>query len=100
MNEHTKEILDLYDNDIKVLDISNKEIKGELDLAKFKKLGKLYCQNNEITSLCNISGYLRYINCSNNLITSLMNLDYTLKKIKFDGNPIKALHLLTFKMPI
>ena len=63
-----------YKNNIKILNISNKNIKGILDLNKFKYLKELNCSTNEITEIINIPNSLKYLNCSNNKISSLLNL--------------------------
>jgi hypothetical protein len=38
-------------NDIKKLDISNKNLEGELDLSEFVNLEELYCSSNRLTFL-------------------------------------------------
>ena len=38
MNDYTEFLLSKYNSDIKILDISNKNIKGILDLKKYKEL--------------------------------------------------------------
>ena len=64
-------ILNNYSSKTKILDISNKNIEGILDLDQFQKLEKLDCSNNKITKIINIPITLKYLNCSSNLITSL-----------------------------
>lgn len=77
-------------DDIKILNIQNKNIKGTIDLCKFTKLEELYCSDNQITDIINIPNSLQILNCSNNKIISLklpnkfVGLDYT-------KNPLKQL---------
>ena len=39
------------DKSIKQLDLSNKNLEGELDLSDFPNLEELYCSNNQLTNL-------------------------------------------------
>ena len=68
MELDTIELLKLFDSNILEIDISNKNIKGKLNLLKFNNLIKLKCQNNKITCIYNIPNSLEYLDCSNNLI--------------------------------
>lgn len=72
MNKNTKSIIDAYNNDIIELDISNKNIKGILNLSKFKKLTKLNCSNNNINKIIGIKNLIE-INCSHNKIAILLD---------------------------
>ena len=60
----TKKILNKYDDDTQKMDISNKNIKGLLDLGEFKKIKILDCSNNKITQIINIPLKLEYLDCS------------------------------------
>jgi len=91
MNNDTIKLLDKYDKNIKFLNISNKNIKGILDLKKFKKLNKLYCYSNEITKIINLPENLKCLDCSNNKIQILNNINF-LKNINCKSNPIKILY--------
>jgi Leucine-rich repeat (LRR) protein len=68
MNKETKIILENYDTTSIELDLSNKNIQRTLSLNKFKKLEKINCSNNQITSLIAIPKNIKSIKCSNNLI--------------------------------
>ena len=58
----TQKILNNYDFNARKIDISNKNIKGILDLSKFKKIKILDCSNNKITQIINIPSTLEYLN--------------------------------------
>lgn len=51
-----------------VLDISNNNLTGTIDLGRFKYLYYLDCSNNKIEKLDNLTDILCRINCSNNRI--------------------------------
>lgn len=72
MNKLTKSILEQYDDNIKELDISNKNITGIIDLSRFKNLIKLNCSGNKITTI-NGSKFITNINYSNNSIKFISN---------------------------
>ena len=76
MNENTIKLLNNYNKNTEILNISNKNIKGILDLANFKELTELYCYSNEITEIINIPTFLEYLNCSNNKIQKLGNINF------------------------
>ena len=77
MNNITINILSNYDKNTKIIDISNKKIKGILCLDDFENLEYLDCSFNEITEINKLSSSLKNLNCSNNKIVKLNNLpDY------------------------
>lgn len=76
MNFFTKVIISEYKNDITDLIISNKNIKGLLDLSKFNNLKKLDCSNNIITEIINFPNTLEILLCYNNKIKSF-DIKYT-----------------------
>ena len=90
MNNNTKSILDLYNDDIIELDISNKNIKGYLNLSKFKKLKKLNCSNNNITKIIGIKN-LTNIDCSNNKIIKLSDGLFFSSQNNITTNPIEEI---------
>ena len=51
METYTTELLNTCDTNIKILDISHKNIEGVLDLDKFTNLEELYCDCNKLTTL-------------------------------------------------
>lgn len=74
MNDYTNNLLKKYKNDIKILNISNKNIEGILDLEQFNNSKELNCSTNKITEIINIPNSLKYLNCCNNKIDSSLNL--------------------------
>jgi hypothetical protein len=93
MNNSTKSLLDLYDENIDELDLSNKNINGVLDLSKFKKLKKLNCSHNQITKIINSSIDLD-LDCSyNNIKFVSWKKDFSNKNllINITTNPIKII---------
>ena len=64
MNIITIELLNKYDKNTKILEISNKDIIGILCLNDFKKLEELNCSFNEITEIINLPYTLKYLTIS------------------------------------
>ncbi len=60
MEEFTIQLLNSFDKSIKLLNISNKNIIGKLDLSGFNKLEILNCSHNKITKIHNIPVRLKY----------------------------------------
>ncbi len=83
------DILDQFANDVTEINISCKNIEGELDFKKFTKLTKLKCNNNMITSLNNLPNSLIELDCDSNEITSLDNLPNSLTKLCCWSNSVK-----------
>lgn len=106
-------INDYHENSLQLV-LSNKNIKGLLDLIKFKLLVKLICAGNNITQIINFSETITHIyynnnsitnldilhpnliflGCSNNLITELRNLPMSLKYLHCNNNLITNLDFL------
>ena len=87
----TNNILKKYKTNAKEINISNKNIEGILDLQVFEELEELYCSNNKITKIINISHNLKYINCSKNDIVELDEISNNLTGINCKSNPLKKL---------
>ena len=58
MTNNSDQILNSCSNDIVELNISDKNIVGNLNLAKFTSLKILHCKLNKIISLSNLSNFL------------------------------------------
>lgn len=67
-------------DDCVIIDISNKNIKGILDLTRFIKLEELNCAHNQITRIINIPTSLIKLNCEYNCIDCLLELPYEHKR--------------------
>ena len=86
--------LNSLSEDILTLDIIGKGIEFLPDLTRFKKLKKLNCHNNKLTSLSNLPQKLEILYCTNNQITSLSNLPQSLKELYCANNQITSLYNL------
>ena len=64
-------ILDNFLSNVEEIYINNKKVIGDLDFLRFTKLKKIYCSNNQITSLINLPKTLVQIICINNNINKL-----------------------------
>lgn len=75
----------------KILNLSDLDIRGTLDLSRFRYLEELDCSNNLITNIINLPRRLKKLDCSNNLIEKFhFNLGI-IKYINMQSNPIKNL---------
>jgi hypothetical protein len=75
----------------KILNLSNFDIRGTLDLSRFRDLEELDCSNNLITNIINLPRGLKKLDCSNNLIEKFhFNLD-VIRCVNLQLNPIKHL---------
>ena len=71
MNNDLINLLNKYNSDTKIIDISNKNIEGILDLSNFIMLRELYCQHNKITQIIFPNTFISYLDCSHNKIIKL-----------------------------
>ncbi len=74
IKKNTLNILLTLDINSKILDLSNKKIKGILHCCIFENLKELNCSNNQISELL-LPFYLENIDCSNNKIVKLFLSD-------------------------
>jgi hypothetical protein len=88
-------IIEIYLNslseDILILDVSGRSITSLPNLTRFKNLQKLYCFNNELTSLPSLPQNLEELYCSNNKLTSLPSLPQNLQKLYCCSNKLTLL---------
>jgi Leucine-rich repeat (LRR) protein len=89
MNKITRSILELYDENITELDISNKNIIGIISLSKFKKLKKINCSHNQITKINDNKNI--DINCSYNNIKFISYKNYFNEPTNITTNPIEEI---------
>ena len=61
--------------DTNCIDVSYKGLTYLPDLSRFKKLKRLYCNDNLITVIPNLNDTIEVINCKNNQLTELPELD-------------------------
>jgi hypothetical protein len=71
MEEDTILLLNTFNPNIEILNISNENIIGILNLNKFKKIKILNCSNNKITCIQNIPKTIINLDCSYNNITCI-----------------------------
>jgi Leucine-rich repeat (LRR) protein len=78
------------------LNLSNQNLKGDLELYNYINLEKLNCSNNQLTGL-DLSKLrnLKELNCSDNEITYLdLSQNKKLTKIKYENNLYSSIFLL------
>lgn len=92
MKNSTIKLLKNYNDNTKVLNLSNKNIKGILNLGRFDNLEEIDCSNNKITEIINIPKTLKYLNCEKNEITKLNNLPDNLTGINCKKNQLEELY--------
>ena len=92
MNKQITQILNKYDKNTKILDISNKKIIGVLCLYKFPNLEELNCSFNKIIEIINLLYSLKYLNCSNNKIVNLYKLYNDMIGINCKNNLLTELY--------
>lgn len=91
MNSHTIEILSQFTENTTIIDITNKNIVGILDLSKFTQLSKLDCSYNLITQLIDLPPSLKCLYCHNNNINRLIDIPTGLLLFKWHSNPVEEL---------
>jgi len=75
MNEFIiKKYLDLLPDDTEIIDVSSKNLNYLPNLSRFKKLKKLCCCENKLTSLPDLPENLKVLYCSFNNLNYLPNL--------------------------
>ena len=82
-------------NNVKILDLSNKDISDLSGVEDFAELQKLYCQSNQLIEL-NLSNnaYLEILNCSKNSIIDLdLSNNTFLKELSCKTNQLTGLNL-------
>ena len=92
--------LDSLPSDIKIIDVSKKNLNYLPDLSRFKKLEILICYYNNLTSLPNLPENLKELHCFFNNLTSLPNLPENLKKLHCHYNNLTSLPVLPKNLEI
>ncbi len=92
------DILSQFDDDVTEINISHKNIVGELDFSRFTKLKSLNCNNNKITNLDNLPNSLQRLYCGFNNITNLDNLPNSLQRLNCGFNKITNYYELIKKI--
>ena len=84
----------LLQEETEELNISHKGLISLTGIEKFRNLKKLYCSNNQITSLNSLPSGLQVLNCSDNQITYLNSLPSGLQEFYCSHNQITSLDFL------
>ena len=84
--------LSKYNKDTKILNLSNQNIKGVLNLFEFHLLEELYCSNNQITEIIGLRYNVKILDCSNNNIVNCNFLLYHMMYLNCANNNIKYLY--------
>jgi len=79
---------------VNVINIPHKNLNYLPDLSRFKKLERLYCNNNNLTSLPVSPKHLKYFSCSYNNLTSLPILPEKLQLLCCSYNNLTSLPVL------
>ena len=78
-------------DDTTVINVSNKGLKNLPDLSRFKNLIKLYCSNNQLTSLPPLNKNLKILYCDINFLTSLPPLNENLEILYCYNNRLTSI---------
>jgi Leucine-rich repeat (LRR) protein len=100
MTTEIETYLNSLSEDILILNVSGRSITSLPDLTRFKNLQKLYCFNNELTSLPSLPQNLEELYCSNNKLTSLPSLPQNLQKLYCCSNKLTLLPTLPDNLKI
>jgi Leucine-rich repeat (LRR) protein len=90
--------IDSLDKDIICIHLTNQNLTFIPDLSRFKKLKKLICFGNELTSLPELPSSLEVLECYNNKLFSLPKLPSTLKVLECCNNNLTSLPALPFTL--
>jgi Leucine-rich repeat (LRR) protein len=80
--------------DVKIIDLSDKQLTFIPSLEKFWNLRIFYCCNNQLTSLPKLPAILKNLYCRHNRLTSFPQLPATLKLLYCSHNQFSCLPLL------
>jgi Leucine-rich repeat (LRR) protein len=100
MKTEIKTYLNSLSEDILSLNVSCRSIKSLPNLTRFKNLQKLYCLNNELTSLPILPQNLQELYCNNNKLTSLPILPQNLRILFCFNNELTWLPTLPENLKI
>jgi Leucine-rich repeat (LRR) protein len=100
MKTEIETYLNSLSEDILSLNVSCRSIKSLPNLTRFKNLQKLYCLNNELTSLPILPQNLQELYCNNNKLTSLPILPQNLRILFCFNNELTWLPTLPENLKI
>jgi Leucine-rich repeat (LRR) protein len=100
MTTNIETYLNSLSEDILILNVRFRSIKSLPNLTRFKNLQKLYCDNNELTSLPTLPQNLQELYCTNNKLTCLPILPRNLKTLYCFNNELTLLPTLPENLKI
>jgi Leucine-rich repeat (LRR) protein len=80
------------------INVNNKQLNYLPDLTRFTHLEKLYCANNQLTSLPRLNEKLQRLDCANNQLTFLPRLNENLQTLYCHDNQLVDLPTLNAKL--
>ena len=96
--------IQIYINSLPVnttsIDISNRRLKIMPDLSRFINLKKIYCCNNQLTSLGTLNEKLEILYCSDNQLSYLPELNERLKVLYCSYNILRILPKLNKNLEV
>jgi Leucine-rich repeat (LRR) protein len=93
-----EEYLNSLPDDIEGINVSGKGLTYLPDLSRFKKLKRLFCHNNNLTRLPELTNNLNSLNCANNKLTVLPELNENLQILFCYDNNLTILPELNHKL--
>ena len=101
MTTEIETYLNSLSEDILILNVSGRGITSLPDLTRFKNLQKLYCFNNELTSLPSLPQNLQKLYCCSNKLTLLPTLPENLKILSYSNiaiyKPVNSNSLINYR---
>ena len=74
-----------------IIDVSNRELKYLPSLKRFRILKRLYCDNNQLTTLPELNENLKQLHCGGNYLTTLPKLNKNLRQLYCYNNYLTIL---------
>ena len=98
MNIEVQQYVDSLPSNIRIINLSYKNLTILPDLSRFIYLQELRCNNNKLTRLDILNNNLKYVDCSHNKLTSLYELPENLQEFFCNNNMLTSLPKLP-KLP-
>lgn len=85
---------------INILDVSNRNINDLTGVVGFTRITRLFCSNNNLTSLATLPDSLLTLYCNHNNLTSLPSLPNGLTELHCHYNQLTAMPILATKIDL